>query len=643
MVKRKNKSWLILLVILLNSFISVATTPKDNDENIYDVKKINAELRSDADALIRNKTIRFEVKGESSAIKKVKFAVTVFNRDGKHYGELLLFYDKFSEIEDIEGKIYNAEGKEVRELDDDEIKDYSAFSGYSLYEDNRVKVTELYYDVFPYTVEYTYEVSYDGYLNWPSWHSRGSTDPVELSQFEVLFPANQKLRYWCNRDSSNFTITDEGNKKLYKWSENNLSKLSRDVYGEDIEDFATIVKVAPSNFEIAGFKGTMLSWKEFGSWFNDLCKGKQILSDEAKIEIKKTIDSTDTIRQKITKLYKYMQSRTRYVSVQLGIGSWQPFDAVYVHERGYGDCKALSNYMVAILKEAGINGYSVLINNGDDRLPLIEEFPSNQFNHVIVCVPDEKDTVWLECTSQITPPGRIGKGNENRYALMITPDGGVIVRTPSTTAEQNIEQKNISVNLSATESKISASLEWTGDQSDYVNPISVKSIPLEREEWVKDLFDVPDISLNNYIFKNISENKINLMMDLSLPRYASVSGKRIFFNPNLMSRRTSVPKDVEKRLSPIRYDYPYMDIDSIVYSLPKDYDVEAVPESVDLTTSFGGFSSKTVVTADSKIVFVRRIKINDYTIPAEKYNEYRNFFANVVKADRARVILVKRN
>ncbi len=299
--------------------------------------------------------------------------------------------------------------------------------------------------------------------------------------------------------------------------------------------------------------------------------------------------------------------------------------------------------MVAILKEAGINGYSVLINNGDDRLPLIEEFPSNQFNHVIVCAPDEKDTIWLECTSQITPPGRIGKGNENRYALMITPDGGVIVRTPSTTAEQNIEQKNISVNLSATESKISASIEWSGDQSDYVNPISVKSIPREREEWVKDLFDVPDISLNNYLFKNISENKINLMMDLSLPRYASVSGKRIFFNPNLMSRRTSVPKEVEKRLSPIRYDYPFMDVDSIVYSLPKDYDVEAVPELVDLTTSFGGFSSKTVVTADSKIVFVRKIKINDYAIPAEKYNEYRNFFANVVKADRARVVLVKRN
>ncbi|MFA6979200.1 MAG: DUF3857 domain-containing protein [Ignavibacteriaceae bacterium] len=643
MAKRKNKSRWIVFLVFLSPFFSSALTAASSDENIYDVNKINAELRTDADAVIRNKTIRFEVKGESSAIKKVKFAVTVFNRDGKHYGQLYLSYDKFSEIEDIEGKIYNADGNEVRELDDDEIKDYSAFSDYSLYEDNRVKATELYYDVFPYTVEYTYEVSYDGYLNWPSWYSRGSTDPVELSQFEVLFPADQKLRYWCNRDSSNLTITNEGDKKLYKWSENNLSKLSRDVYGDDIEDFAMIVKIAPSNFEIAGFKGSMLSWKEFGSWFGNLSKGKGLLSDEAKIEIKKTFDSTDNIKKKITKLYKYMQSRTRYVSVQLGIGSWQPFDATYVHQRGYGDCKALSNYMVAILKEAGITGYSVLINNGHDRLPLIQEFPSNQFNHVIVCVPLESDSLWLECTSQIIQAGTIGNSNENRYALMITPEGGVIVRTPSTTAIQNVEQKIINVALSAAESKIKVSIDWTGDQSDYVNPISVKSIPLEREEWVKDLFDVPDVVLNNYVFNNYTDTKINLTMELSLPRYASLSGKRIFFNPNLMSRRSSVPKDVEKRLSPIRYNYPYMDIDSVVYFIPKDYDVETIPGSININTSFGEFSSKTLVDADSKIVFVRKIKINDYSIPAEKYTEYRNFFTNVVKADRAQVILIKRN
>jgi len=85
-----------------------------------------------------------------------------------------------------------------------------------------------------------------------------------------------------------------------------------------------------------------------------------------------------------------MQDHTRYISIQLGIGGWQPFDAAFVQEHGYGDCKALSNYMVALLKTAGITAYSVLIRPGDYRYTFNESFPSNQFTHVIVCVPFQK-------------------------------------------------------------------------------------------------------------------------------------------------------------------------------------------------------------------------------------------------------------
>ncbi|HEY4148413.1 MAG TPA: transglutaminase-like domain-containing protein [Chitinophagaceae bacterium] len=88
------------------------------------------------------------------------------------------------------------------------------------------------------------------------------------------------------------------------------------------------------------------------------------LPDEAKKKIHALTDSLHNEREKINAVYRFLQQNTHYVSIQLGIGGWQPFDAAYVYNKRYGDCKALSNYMVAMLREIGISGNSVLIRGG---------------------------------------------------------------------------------------------------------------------------------------------------------------------------------------------------------------------------------------------------------------------------------------
>ncbi|NJM26365.1 MAG: hypothetical protein HC859_13660, partial [Bacteroidia bacterium] len=105
------------------------------------------------------------------------------------------------------------------------------------------------------------------------------------------------------------------------------------------------------------------------------------------------------------------------MSIQLGIGGWQPFEASVVDKNGYGDCKALSNYAVAMLKEAGIKGYYCLVQAGEEPAKLDPMFAENHFNHIIVAVPLKQDTVWLECTSQTNPYGYLGEFTGDRQAL----------------------------------------------------------------------------------------------------------------------------------------------------------------------------------------------------------------------------------
>lgn len=614
------------------------------DDNEYNVRKIPSSLKKDAGAVIREDYMRFEVKNEKRALLKVKRAVTIFNKDKQDYGQLVLGYDKFVRIENLEGRILDANGEEVRELEDRDIKDVSDFNNFSLFEDNRKKTAELYYDRFPYTVEFTYEVSYKGYLGFPAWFSQESLEPVEKSRFEVLLPEGQNLRYWTNADTLKPVVTDEGGQKLYSWEARNLPLLSKDVIGDDIEDIAGIVRIAPANFELDGYAGNMETWKDFGLWINNLYKERNSLPEDAVSDVKTIASSGNSKLELVRKLYRYMQKRTRYVSVQLGIGGHQPFEAKYVHEKGYGDCKALSNYMAALLKEAGIKAYPVLIRSGHFRYPIISEFPSNQFNHVIVCVPLEKDTIWLECTSQTTPPGFLGSDCENRKALMITESGGVLIQTPAGTSKENMQQRNLNVNLSSFGSlRVSAAIKWTGNQQEVPRFIIKESTPEEREKWVLNSLETPMARLEQIKADGVEENSPEVRMDLKLllSGYASAQGSRIFFQPNIMERRTTVPKEVSQRLSPVRFHYPYLDVDTVYFTIPAGFQVEALPGETNLKTSFGSFSSQTRKTDPSTLIYTRRLEINSYAIDAKYYAEYRKFISEIVKSDRAQVVLVK--
>lgn len=245
--------------------------------NAYSVAKVPPALIKDAGAVIRNYTLRFEIKNERRAWKKVKQVVTIFRKDQRHYGELILRYDKFKKIDNLKGTVYDADGKEIRGLRKKDIKDHSAFSDRALQEDARVREASLYRDQYPYTVEFTYEISYDGFLSWPTWYAQESKEPVEHSRFEVLVPKNYDLRFWCNRDTVRPRISVTRNKKLYVWHARNLPKRTKDAVGEELEKVTMIVRIAPAGFELEGHSGDMTSWKNFVSRYHKLSRGKDRL------------------------------------------------------------------------------------------------------------------------------------------------------------------------------------------------------------------------------------------------------------------------------------------------------------------------------------------------------------------------------
>ena len=637
--------WFLAICVFLLGNAFVVCGPSDPPERSYSVRLLDPALIGDADAVVREHWESFDVRGGQDARRRVLFAVTVFNEDARKLSRLYISYGHYVKIKHLDARLFDAEGKEIRSLGNDDTHDYSTVPGYILADDSRVRSAELYTDRYPYTVEFSYETRSDGPIWWPGWIAQEEEYPVEHSYFEITVPEGQELRYWANREAIPPRVTTDDGRRTYAWEASHLQELSADERDEDVECRTSVIETAPSFFQLDNFPCDMTSWKSFGAWYKQLAGGRDKLPASAAADVHRLIDPQDSPRARAEKLYRYMQSRTRYVAIELGIAGWQPLDATFVHDHGYGDCKALSNYMVALLKEAGIPAYPVLIYAGGMDGLYQTDFPSQQFNHEIVCVPLGKDSLWLECTSEYSPPGHLGQWTENRFGLLIGSEGGSIAWTPMSRPEEN-GQRRVAVCRLARSGMLTANVDtkFTGDQQDRPRYALSEKSEDDRKKWLVNTLGVTNATLQGYAVNGLTgeDRTIDITEDITVPLYGSLTGTRIMFLPNLMERRTSIPRERTDRRSPVRYNYPFRDRDSIVYLLPKGFAVEALPSPLELNRTFGSFHSSTRLVGDSILVYNRELEISSTEIPPTSYADYRNFAKDIVKADKAQVVLVKK-
>jgi hypothetical protein len=341
-----------------------------------------------------------------------------------------------------------------------------------------------------------------------------------------------------------------------------------------------------------------------------------------------------------------MQGKTRYVSLVLGMGGLKPYPASMIEDKGYGDCKALSNYMICLLQAVGITGYYTTIKSGRDEFELFEDFPSHQSNHVVVAVPNGADTLWLECTTQSGPFGYAGHFTGNRKAFMITPEGGTWVRTPRYTAQHNQQIRTADVVVDPTGNAVAKvattysglqyenyGLDWAIDGQNHD----------EQKKWVQKNTGIPSFNVRTFSMTQQKEKipSATVKLDLDLNRYATLSGKRVFLTPNIMNRLTVIPQKVENRKTKVVINFGHFDVDTVHYHVPENLSLEFVPTPVSVKSRFGEYDVQYLVYGRD-VTYIRRLRVNKGEYPAESYQEFVDFYRNVSKSDNTRLVFLSR-
>jgi len=131
-------------------------------------------------------------------------------------------------------------------------------------------------------------------------------------------------------------------------------------------------------------------------------------------------------------------------------------------------------------------------------------------------------------------------------------------------------------------------------------------------------------------------------LDLSVSNYASITGKRLFIIPNVMSRSGVKLKNDEERKYDIVLNDEYTDVDSVEIEIPGGYELESLPAPVSVESKFGKYSNSLKMSGN-KIYYYRKMENYSGRYPAKEYIAMVNFYDAIYKADRNRIVLVKKD
>ncbi|MDB5196145.1 MAG: hypothetical protein JWP88_515 [Flaviaesturariibacter sp.] len=613
---------------------------------IYPVATIPTSLLKDANVVKRKDETRFEIINTHETILRKLYAITILNEAGLDEAQFVAGYDKLRKIQSIEGSLYDAKGVLLKRLKPKDIQDYSNVSDISIMEDNRVKVHNFNYKEFPFTVEYEVVIKSTTTYGLPVWAPVSAQHlSVENSMFSLVCPDDYTVRYKAFNYATEPVSTTASGKKIMVWKSANLAAITKPFASPNWYELTTSVHFAPSFFEMEDFKGNGASWQEFGKFQLALNQNRDKLPEPVLQKVKQLTDGITDDREKVKRLYEFLQQNTRYISIQLGIGGLQPFDAGYVAQKGYGDCKALSNYMYSLLKAAGIRSHHTLVNGGraaDDRY-MIEDLPSHQFNHMILCVPMAKDSIWLECTSQSDPAGYMGSFTGNRKVLLITEEGGKLVSTPRYGLKENLQVRSLKGKLDETGNlAMKVATSYRATQQDRIFSMITELSKDKLKEVLNEELELSSYEVNDFKYASKKEAlpEVDETLDVTVNNYATITGKRLFIVPNVLNR-SAVQLIDEERSFDIQFSNEYRDVDSVEIELLDGYEIEALPQAVTLKTAYGSYKASYQV-QKSKILYVREREQYAGRFPASEYKAVINFYNAIYKADRNRLVLVRK-
>ncbi len=624
---------------------------------------VNAPLPSydeKTDAVLLYSEINVTVISTDKIRTQVREAYKILRPGGRNRGVVGVDFSPQKKIRSLHGWCIPAQGRDYELKEKDAIEVSPNTDGGELISDTKYKVLHIPASDPGNIVGYEYEVEEQPFFLQDAWEFQ-ETDPVRESHYSLQLPLGWEYKVsWLNHPE--VKPTQAGNNS-WQWTLNDVKGIRKEplmppmsgVKGQMIVSFFTSSGGPALN--------TNADWETMGKWYFGLVGERVDASAAIKQQVATLTASKATSLQKMQAIGQFVQHDIRYVSIDLGIGGWQPHPAPEVFSHRYGDCKDKATLVRSMLHEIGVESYHVVINA--ERGSVTREMPAhNGFNHVITAIklPDGMNDpsliatvqhpklgriLFFDPTNELIPFGQIGGYLQGNYGLLVTPDGGELVELPQQPSAMNSIQRTAKLTLDPSGTLKGEVKEIRLGERASSERGRLRTVTRDTDQ-IKPIEELLSNSLSSFHITHASV--VNLLQtdrpfgfnySFESENYAKNAGNLLLVRPRVIGNKgMGFLETKEPRKFAIEFEGPARDTDTFEITIPAGYIVDDLPPAVDADFSFASYHAKTVVNGNV-VDYTRTFEQKELSVPVDKAEDLRKFY-RIIAGDERNTVVLKR-
>lgn len=552
--------------------------------------------------------------------------VKILNQDGFEWADLTLSYQGKKGLQEFEGATYNlVEGEmQTTGVSKDQMKEEVVMGNLrtSTITFPGVKAGSI--------IEYRYKILSENPFNFLPWYFQTGI-PVRLSQFYLHFPRSSDLKPrlygYTQLKSYDHDWLSGGHHLVME----NIPAFRQEEYVKNPDDhYSKAVFEYVSDFanDWESLKEVIMNVKGFGTTLDRLNRINRLYPGERKWQANK---------EDLKEIHSYISNHFNWDGSLGLIFSDKPRKVWEATNAGASD---INLFLLMFLRKAGFQADPVFLSTVDNGL-INPDFPTfRQFNYVVVSAEVDGEKILLDATSKNRPFNILPD-----YCLN---DSGMVVKSgPVEWLPMNLngEQSNhsYSVNL-----EIDDMDELVGEATVNYSQASASAISIviedlndeERKERFKSLN--PDLILEELQYEGLEDpyQAVQSTFKFSTEGKVDAIGSRLFFSPVVVKEVDSNPFKAETRTLPVEFTMPLNRRYFFSVDIPEDYEVETLPETVNIVLPNGGGSYNFICEqVGNTIQVLVRFRIDRLMFSPTEYPEFRELFNLIISKQEEKVIL----